>query len=847
MIETRREFIKKAALLSGAAGFLGGLPESIQRALAITPEPGTTFLDAEHIVILMQENRSFDHAYGTMRGVRGFNDPRAITLSNGNPVWLQTDATGTTYTPFRLNIKETKATWMGSLPHSWTNQVDARNGGKHDKWLDAKRSGEKAYASMPLTMGFYNRDDIPFYYALADAFTVCDQHFCSSLTGTMPNRLYFWTGTIRGDAPNAPAKVLNDDVEYEDSAHWKTLPERLEENNVSWKIYQNELYLDVGFTDEEAPWLSNFGDNPLEWYTQYHARFLPSHRKFLDDSFTKLTAELDELRKKSQDATLNVADSEKIKSDLVKAEDRMAALVERRKKWSAENFEKLSDLEKSIHAKAFCTNVADPSYHELTTLSYRDGETHRDIKIPKGDVLQQFRDDVNSGKLPTVSWLVAPENFSDHPSSAWFGAWYVSEVMDILTRNPAVWKKTIFILTYDENDGYFDHVPPFVPPDPRNPATGMTSPGAFAASEFVTMEEELARKPAKNCRESPIGLGYRVPLVIASPWSRGGFVCSQVFDHTSVPQFLETFVTKKFAPLKEDNITAWRRAVCGDLTSSFRPYAGEAVPLPEFLLRESFVTDIHKAQFVPIPANYKALQPGEIEQIRNGFRSPLVRQEPGVRPACALPYELHVDGKWNRDKRAFEIVFSAGKELFGEKSAGAPFQVYAGRRYPALPSKASSESSWDEMRTWSFAAAAGESVEYSWPLDEFEGGIFHLQIHGPNGFHREFKGSSETPAIAIRCEAQQRQGQPTGRVNLTIDGAMIHETVPIEIRDLSYKHGKISHALKAGTSRQIEIATTSGWYDFAVRFGKSGAEYRYAGRIETGKTSITDPLMGNPA
>ena len=178
-METRREFLKKAAVLTGAAGLSSSLFGSIQRALAIAPEPGSSFLDAEHVVILMQENRSFDHAFGTLRGVRGFNDPRAITLPNGNPVWVQTNSAGESYTPFRLKIKDSSATWMGCLPHNWTDQVDARNKGRYDRWLDAKRSGEAAYADMPLTLGYYNREDIPFYYALADAFTICDQNFCS--------------------------------------------------------------------------------------------------------------------------------------------------------------------------------------------------------------------------------------------------------------------------------------------------------------------------------------------------------------------------------------------------------------------------------------------------------------------------------------------------------------------------------------------------------------------------------------------------------------------------------------------------------------------------------------------
>lgn len=187
-MDTRREFLRKAALLSGSAALANAMPPAIQRALALNPAPGSTFYDAEHVVFLMQENRSFDHLFGMMQGVRGFNDPRAIRLSNQNKVWLQTNKEGQTYAPFRLNTKDTKVPWMGSTPHNWTDQTDARNDGKYDRWLDVKKASNKEYVATPLTMGYCDRSDFPFYYSLADAFTVCDQNFCSSITGTHPNR-----------------------------------------------------------------------------------------------------------------------------------------------------------------------------------------------------------------------------------------------------------------------------------------------------------------------------------------------------------------------------------------------------------------------------------------------------------------------------------------------------------------------------------------------------------------------------------------------------------------------------------------------------------------------------------
>jgi phospholipase C len=152
-MDTRREFLKKSMLLSAAAGLSSAVPASIQKAMMINPDPGSSYLDAEHVVILMQENRSFDHCFGALRGVRGFNDPRAITLPDKNLVWLQTNAAGETYAPFRFDIHDTKITWMGSIPHSRPSQVDADNRGKYDQWLNAKRSGNKKYADMPLTLG----------------------------------------------------------------------------------------------------------------------------------------------------------------------------------------------------------------------------------------------------------------------------------------------------------------------------------------------------------------------------------------------------------------------------------------------------------------------------------------------------------------------------------------------------------------------------------------------------------------------------------------------------------------------------------------------------------------------
>ena len=274
-----------------------------------------------------------------------------------------------------------------------------------------------------------------------------------------------------------------------------------------------------------------------------------------------------------------------------------------------------------MHLKAFATNAANPAYRQLVDLTYRDGAVERRAAVPKGDVFHQFRADVESGQLPTVSWLVAPERFSDHPSSPWYGAWYISEALSILTRNPAVWKKTVFILNYDENDGYFDHIPPFVPPHPHRRETGLVSPGIDPVLEYVELAQDLKRRPFSSPRESPIGLGYRVPLIVASPWSRGGCVCSQVFDHTSVLRFLETFLSQKTGrTIHEPNISDWRRTVCGDLTSIFQSTPSDRGDPLAFPPRDDFIEEIERAKFKGLPAGYRRLTVRQIAELRSDPR-----------------------------------------------------------------------------------------------------------------------------------------------------------------------------------------------------------------------------------
>ncbi len=842
-MDTRRDFIKKASLLSGGAGLLNSLPISIQQALAIDPAFGSTYLDAEHIVILMQENRSFDHCFGTLQGVRGFNDPRAISQPDKNLVWLQKNAADETYLPFRLDMKESNATWLGPLPHQWDNQIAARNDGKFDKWLDVKRSWYKGLENAPLTLGFYNREDLPFYYSFADAFTICDQNFSSSLTGTTANRLYFWTGTIRAEQNlSAQANVTNPDVDHNQEASWTTFPERLEDNGISWKVYQNELNIESGFDEDEVFWLGNCSNNIFEYFSQYHVRFSPSYRKYLDKMEKLLPAQIKDLEKRLQSLNKESDEGKQVKEQLTSKLSLLKKVAEK-DKWSDDNFDMLSQREKSIHEKAFVTNSRDPHYRELTTHRYKDGNEEREMKVPKGDILHQFREDVDKGKLPTVSWLIAPVNYSEHPGVPWYGAWYVSEVMDILTKNPESWKKTIFIFCYDENDGCFDHVPPFVVPRPGDSASGMVSDKIDAALEYVTLEQDKKRTEEENARESPIGLGFRVPMVIASPWSRGGAVCSQVFDHTSIIQFLEKFLSNKTGKqIEEPNISAWRRTVCGDLSSVFKPYNGEKINKPMVVNKDSFFESLQNAQFKKNPTGYRVLTEQEIKQLNENPSSIslMPTQEKGIRPSCALPYQLYADGKLSEDKKSVETYFVASDEIFGHNAAGSPFNTYAELG--------------NDISIRNYAVAAGDRLKDKWSLSEFQNQNYHLKINGPNGFFRELRGNVNDPAVEIGIEYARNKNNVnklTGAIELRIKNLSKDRSFEIEIKDNAYKQKGIKRMInKSGATPEqvniiLDLNKNFGWYDFTVSIaGFAGFEKRYAGRVETGKMGMTDPLMG---
>jgi phospholipase C len=828
-VTTRRDFLKYALLSGAAAGSASVLPSSIQRAFAIAPDIGTTWKDAEHVVILMQENRSFDHVFGTLQGVRGFNDPRAIRQRDGMPVFAQTSKAGETYLPWRLNIKDTRVTWMGSIPHSRDSQVDAWNEGGHDQWIDAKKSHHKGYDKYPLTMGYYTREDIPFYYALADAFTVCDQNYCGAMTSTTPNRLLFMTGTVRDQQdPSSKVYMRNGEI-LEGGMTWATFPERLEQAGITWKYYQNELTQTGGMSEAEEAWLGNFGTNVLECFDQYCVSANPGFEDWLEARISECQNHIERLN--SREMLVSEAHNEHV----VEARALLEVLLGRRSV-SGLTKGKLTKSERNIFEKAFVINSGDNNYRKLENLVFHDGEKTLHMQAPKGDVLYQFRQDVKAGALPTVSWLSAPEHFSDHPTSPWYGAWYVSEVMDILTENPDVWKKTIFIITYDENDGYFDHCCSYVAPDPNRPETGRSSSSIGPDGlEYTTVQDEMDMGvPVRLARTGPIGLGFRVPMIIASPWSRGGWVNSQLFEHTSTLRFLESFVQEKFGKsVRETNISPWRRAISGDLTSCFRPYDGSIPTLP-YLDRNAHLHMIEDARDQPMPGGFRPLTATEVSALR-AFPTDIrktIQQESGTRPSCALPYEPYCDGSIEKNGGVIALRLHAGTNVHKNHAVGLPFNIY----YHGV--KASSG-----MQVATYAVAAGDTLNITFDTSSFKKQVYDVSVHAPNGFYRGYKGQLNGPQLHI--EARYLHTKKKDLI-LHMENRGIKPANIVSVLKNQGRQKVITLLPGQNTELAFDLTKYSMWYDIVLTSpDDSDFLWHFAGRIETGHPGQTDPAMGN--
>ncbi|MBU4435467.1 MAG: phospholipase C, phosphocholine-specific [Alphaproteobacteria bacterium] len=695
--------IDRRHLLLSAVGAAAAHP-AIARALTIDADVRRgTLQDVDHVVILMQENRAFDHYFGALNGVRGFADRFPIPVADipgrtGKTVWTQANggpAGGPPLiSPFPLNTVQTFAHMrVEGTPHSWSDAQGAWDQGRMDRWPQSKG----AHA-----MGYYQRQDLPFQYALADAFTLCDAYHCATQTGTNTNRLFLWSATNDPAGTHGGPSISNSHDNLaslggaKDGYRWSTYAERLTAAGVSWRVYQDMA--------------DNFTDNPMAGFQSFR------------DSYDGKPG----------------------------SDPRLAALG----------------------------------------LSTRK--------------LDGLREDVLNGTLPQVSYLVAPAAESEHPgpSSPAQGADYTARVLDALTANPKVWARTALLLMFDENDGFFDHVPPPAPPS-RDPA----KPGAVLGGSTVdtTGEYHQVRNPTEAEAERdalmgrPYGLGPRVPLYVISPWSRGGWVNSQVFDHTSVVRFLE----ERFGVM-EPNISPWRRAVCGDLTTAF-----------------DFKTPNTKAFVAALPATQETARragalPGRT--VPPTPPMPLVpTQAAGPRLSRALPYHLEV-AESLRDGALALRLSNAGQ-------AGAVLHVYDRLRLDQPPRR--------------YTLEPGKSLEDVWPA-----GRHDLWILGPNGFHRHLIGGAAPsgPTIAAVSDPARR----TLTVTLRNDGPearrMLVSAQPTE--------AAWTVALKPGQSakRVWSLASKGGWYDLSARIdGQADYLRRFAGRLDNGSDSFTDPLMSGPA
>ncbi|MEV6983542.1 phosphocholine-specific phospholipase C [Sphaerisporangium sp. NPDC051017] len=616
--------------------------------------------DVKHVVILMQENRSFDHYFGTLNGVRGFGDRQALVFPNGDSVFRQ-PARGRSdgyLLPFRMDSTKYNAQNAGGLPHDWDTGHTAVAGGAMDKWVSAK--GER-------TMGYFTREDIPYQYALADAFTLCDGYFCSLNGPTDPNRLYLWSGTAGPGVDGTTGPFTDNSVVTQNPvADWTTYAERLEQAGVSWRVYHNPDGSDDRYGD--------YDDNGLSYFKQFHA--------FPKD---------------------------------------------------------------------------DPRYVNAMT---------------KFD-LTAFDQHCKDGTLPTVSWLVAPYLFCEHPAaSPDYGAHWVNTALQSLFSNPDVWKHTVFLLMYDENDGYFDHV---IPPFPE--------PG--------TKDEFAAGKP--------IGLGSRVPLWAISPWSRGGWVNSQVFDHTSVLRFLE-----RVTGVQEPNISDWRRTVCGDLTSCFdfrRPdYSIPRLPDTVALMAKA---DANRS----------------LPSVKPPTQQAMAVQEEGDRPHRPLPYRPWADVSVDR---------ATGKVTCTLTNDGT-----VGFHFTVLPNIVSTAAPFTGTP---FTVAPRSSRTYVWDAAATDG-RYDFTVHGADGFVRRFSGT------VVRHD-QDDVAVPSAEANPRHAGRPENASIDLELRNEGDTEVAFTITPNAFTDQQQTVwvrpggRTTATWptdhgrYDFTITAG-TGTRFtqRYAGTV----------------
>ncbi len=672
---SRRRFLQVGGALAGVAAIGGGSSQLADRSRAAAATG--TIADLKHVVILMQENRSFDHYYGTLRGVRGFSDKQILKYQNGTTIFDQPDKKRTDLgylLPFHMDSAKVDAQNAGDLDHSWSGDHSARSGGLWNNWVAAKTEQ---------TMGYFTRSDLPFNYALADAFTICDGYHQSILGPTSPNRMYFWTGTSSGWTTNPPDYT----VEF---TNVTTYPELLLKAGVSWQVYTNH---EVGDGSGNNGWVGDYGDNPLWFYQQYQT---------------------------SMKATT--------------AAGRQLAVQGAVQPWQP--------------------NAGTPL-----------GPNH------VNHVLAPFISDCTAGTIPRVSWIVAPYEYSEHPAaSPSYGAHYVRTVLEALMSNQTLWESTALFVTYDEHDGYFDHVPPAFP------ETSVTN-------EFIG--------------NLPIGPGPRVPMIICSPWTRGGFVDSNSYDHTSVLRFLETW-TGVQAP----NITAWRRSVTGDLTAAF-DFANPDFSIPTLPDTVPLITQSDAEKSFPAVA-----PPAEGAQA-------MPAQEPGTRPHRPSQFMPHADVTVDRSGYTVTATMSNAGQV------GVSLIVYPDKYQAASATP--------------FTVVSGTNKTYVWTATKNNKYGYAFSVYGPDGFVRSFAGEivaagTRTGQIPRVAATPATGSAPSLQLTLANDGSSA-VTYTLTVND----YAGITQTVTVGGNGSTAVTwpvDADGYYDVIITANTSdGFARRYAGRI----------------
>jgi phospholipase C len=443
--------------------------ESVRRALEVAPSAAGK---VEHVVFLMQENRSFDHYFGTMKGVSGFGDTHNASAFTqawpGAPSGIKPSGV---LLPFHMDTSK-KAECTYDLSHSWPAEHATWNDGAMDAFVSTHTSSGYEGALGTNTMGYFKKDDIPFYYELAEKFTVCDNYFCSVLGPTHPNRLMAISANLDpGGVAGGPIIVTNDLLPpYQGSCSWQTMPDVLSAAGISWKCY-----------------------NP------YGSLYQPGSPDFVSKNML-------------------------------------------------------------LYFDQFAN--ADPS-----SAAYKNAFSYYGPNVTGGLTttnpnVDDFSADVANGTLPQVSWIMSPDSYDEHPPAPpQLGEWYTQQILDTLTSNPEVWKSTVLFIMYDENDGFFDHVPP------------PTAPSG-TKGEFLTNQSSQTLSQSGGIA-GPIGLGVRVPMIVVSPFSAGGWVCSDIFDHTSQLQFLASLFN-----LHVPNVSDWRASTVGNLMSTLPALATPNYKVP---------------------------------------------------------------------------------------------------------------------------------------------------------------------------------------------------------------------------------------------------------------------------